>query len=111
MNMNARNLLIAVSVTVLATTNVLAADALLSPRAADHQIKIISSTNSDPNFTAAHTISTAPRVLDNQIKTVAGKTTEVTPSCARMSGTPKEIGACADHPGADMPCCSVAGSK
>jgi hypothetical protein len=112
--MKTRKLLITLSVTVLATVNVFAADALLSPRAAENQIKIVPATNTDPNLTAAWSSSASPRVLDNEIKTVAGKSTAVTPSfnCARyMSGTPKAIGACADHPGAPMPCCPVAVAK
>jgi len=96
------------------TFTVLASDALLSPRAAENQIKIIPTTNTDPNLAAARTSSASPRVLDNQVKIVAGKSSAVSPSldCVRyMSGTPKMISACADHPGAPMPCCSVAAAK
>ena len=112
--MKTRNLLITLSVTALATINVLASDALLSPRAAENQIKISSATNNDPNLAAARWNSASPRVLDNRIKTVAGNSSGVSPSleCVRyMSGTPKIISACADHPGAPMPCCSVAAAK
>jgi hypothetical protein len=101
-------------VAALATINVMASDALLSPRAAENQIKIISSVNSDPNLAATGLTAASPRALDNQLKTVAGKSAAVSPSlqCARqMAGTPKTISACADHPGAPMSCCSVAAAK
>src|SRR5437870_1087278 len=108
--MKTRNLLISMSVAVLATINVMAADALLSPHAKDNQTAI-SGTNTDPNSTAANLVTVAPRVLDNQIKTVAGKSNDVNPAskCARyMTASPKAIGECASHPGAPMSCCSVA---
>src|SRR5690242_5477843 len=111
--MKTRNLLITLSVAILATLNVMAADALLSPRARDNQPRTVSGVNTDPNL-AIRDNSASPRVLDNQIKTVAGKSDDVSPSmkCTRnMTGTPKEIGACADHPGAPMSCCSVAATK
>jgi hypothetical protein len=114
LKMKTRNLLITLSVAALATVNIMAADAVLSPRAAENQIKILRSTNTDPNLTASRLASASPRALDNQVKTVAGKSDAVSPSlnCVRyMSGTPKAISACADHPGAAMPCCSVAATK
>jgi hypothetical protein len=98
----------------MATVNVLAADALLSPRGSDHQSKIVSGMNADPNLAAPGLVSVSPRVGDNQIKTVSGKSTGESPSAAcvrRMSGTPKMIGQCADHPGTPMSCCSVAPMK
>ncbi|HEX4264793.1 MAG TPA: hypothetical protein VH597_10680 [Verrucomicrobiae bacterium] len=112
--MKTRNLLITLSVAALATVNVMAADAVLSPRAAENQVKILPSTNTDPNLTASRLASTSPRALDNQVKIVAGKSDAVSPSlnCARrMSGTPKAISACANHSGVAMPCCSVAAMK
>lgn len=112
--MKIRNLLITLSVAVLATINVMAADALLSPRAAEQQIKKSTGYNTDPNLAASRPTSVSPRVVDNQIKTVAGVDSTVSPSmnCTRyMTGTPKQISACADHPGAPMPCCSVASAK
>jgi hypothetical protein len=112
--MKTRNLLITLSVAAMATVNVLAADALLSPRAMDNQIKAPAAANNDPNLAAPGLRSVSPRLLDNQIKTVAGKSTATTPSleCTRrMGGTPKMIGECADHPGAPMSCCSVATTK
>lgn len=111
--MKTRKLLITLSVAALATVNALSADALLSPRAADHQVKIQPVSNDDPILTSG-LASSSPRLLDNQTKTVAGKSATVTPSlqCTRhMSGTPKDISSCADHPGASMPCCSVAAGK
>lgn len=112
--MKIRTLLIASAVATLTSVNLLAADVALSPRAADHQSHIIAGTNNDPNLAAANPLPVSPRLLERQAKTVGGVDTTVTPSlmCARqMTGSPKMISACADHPGAPMPCCSVAGSK
>jgi len=113
LKMKTRNLLIALTVTAMAAANVMAADVLLSPRAAA-QSKTVAGPNNDPNLAAPGLSSLSPRLLGNQSKTVSGKSTEVTPAsqCTRrMSGTPKMIGQCADHPGAAMSCCSVADAK
>jgi hypothetical protein len=112
--MKTRHLLITLGVAALATMNVMASNALLSPRAAEQQVKTATGFNTDPNLAANRPISVSPRVLDNQIKTVAGVDGAVNPTmnCTRyMGGTPKMISACADHPGAPMPCCSVASMK
>jgi hypothetical protein len=111
--MKTRNLLITLSVAALAAVNVMAADAVLSPRAKDNQSKIVSGTNTDPNHTTQALVATSPRLLDNQIKIVAGQNSDVNIAmqCTRMAGTPKMIGACAEHPGAAMSCCSVAETK
>jgi hypothetical protein len=112
--MKTRNLLITLSVAALATVNVMAADALLSPRATDMQIKIVQATDNSPNLAAARPTSVSPHLLDNSSKTVTGQSTGASPSlaCVRnMAGTPKEISACADHPGLPMPCCAVAATK
>jgi hypothetical protein len=112
--MKTPHLLITLGVAAFATLNVMAADALLSPRAADNQIKIVAGVNNDPNLTATGLASASPRLIDNRVTTVAGASTAVSPSltCTRkMAGTPKMIGACAEHPGAPMSCCSVAAGK
>jgi hypothetical protein len=110
--MKTRNLLITLTVAAFASINVMAGDALLSPRAAEHQSKTVSAVNTDPNLAAPGLVSASPRLLDNQTKTVAGKSTETTMSCAKkMGGSPKMIGVCAEHPGAAMSCCSGAATK
>lgn len=113
LNMKTRNLLIALGVAVMATANVYA-DALLSPKASA-PTKTVSGYNSDPNLTANGLQSASPRVIDSKIKTVPGKSTEVTPSlvCARkMPGSPKMIGACADHAtDTTMSCCAPSAMK
>ena len=114
LKMKTRNLLLTLTVTALASFNVMAVDALLSPRASEHQSKIVSAVNMDPNLAAPGLASASPRLLDNQSKTVAGKSTGESPSAVcvrRMAGSPKMIGLCADHPGAPMSCCSVAPTK
>jgi hypothetical protein len=98
----------------MATLNVFASEALLSPRATDHQSKIMSGVNADPNLAAPGLVSVSPRVIDSQMKTVSLKSTGESPSAVcnrRMDGTPKMIGQCADHPGASMSCCAVAPTK
>jgi hypothetical protein len=105
---------IALTVASLAAINIMAADVALSPRAADREIHTASGPNNDPNLATARPLNVSPRVQDSQIRTAAGTDTTVAPSlqCARMmTGSPKEISACADHPGAAMPCCSVAATK
>jgi hypothetical protein len=114
LKMKTRNLLITLIVTALASINVMATGALLSPRASEQQSKIVAAVNADPNLAAPGLASASPRLLDNQPKTAAGKSTGESPSAVcvrRMGGTPKMIGACADHPGAPMSCCSVADTK
>lgn len=112
--MKTRNLLLTIGAVALTaiTINATANDALLSPRAAELQIKHVSGTNNDPNFAANRNFAVSPRVLDNQIKRVAGSANDFNPSLAcvrKMTGSsPKAISACADHPGAPMPCCAVA---
>lgn len=112
--MKARTLLAVLSVAALATFNVVATDALLTPHAAAMQTKTVPTSTTDPNLAARGLASMSPRLLESQTKTVAGKSDTESSSlqCTRrMAGTPKAISACAEHPGAPMPCCSVAGMK
>ena len=114
LNMKTRNLLIAVGVAAMATMNSLAVDALLSPKASA-PAKTVSGYNADPNLAATGLQSAPPRVVDSKSKTVPGKSNEVTPSlvCARrMSGSPKMIGACAEHAAdTSMSCCAPGAMK
>ena len=110
LKMNTRNLLITLGVAAFATINVMASDALLSPRGSEQQPKFVSGVNTDPNLAAPGLASASPRLVDNKSKTVAGKSTAVTMSCGKyMGGTPKMIGVCAENSGAAMSCCSGAG--
>jgi len=114
LKMKTRNLLITLSVAAFATINVMATDALLSPRASEQQPKFVSGVNTDPNLAAPGLTSVSPRFVDNQSKTVVGKSTGTSASAVcvrRMAGSPKMVSACADHPGAPMSCCSVADAK
>ena len=111
--MKTRNTLMMLSVAVMTTVNALAVEPLFSPKASE-QTRTVSGYNSDPNLAATGLQSAPPRVLESKSKTVAGKSTEVTPSllCTRrMAGSPKMIGACADHHGDPMPCCATSASK
>jgi hypothetical protein len=114
LNMKTRNLLITLGVAALTTANVMAGDLALSPRASDHQANTIPGTNTDPNLTAAIPRGISPRLAESKVTIVSGKETKTSPAllCSqKMSGTPKMVNACAEHPGADMPCCSVAANK
>lgn len=111
--MKTRNLLIALTVASMATLNVLAADTLLSPKAAG-QSKPVSGYNADPDFAATGLQSAPPRVVESQIKIVPGKSHEVTQSliCSRrMSGSPKMVAECAQQSCGTMSCCAPASAK
>lgn len=109
--MKIRNLLTTLGVATLAaiTFNVNASNALLTPRAAGNEIKIVSGVANDPNLVAVNQgLAIAPRAAGNQIATVAGTSNDANPVVAcinNMSGSPKAIQACADHPGT-MPACN-----
>ena len=87
-----------------------AAEPLLSPRAQDNQIKVVSSTVATPSITVAYVDSGAallsPRAQGNQSKVLKGTHNEVNPAlvCLKnMSGSPKAIAECAAH--STMPGC------
>lgn len=107
-----KNILIAIGAVTLAaiTMNATAAEPLLSPRAAGNQIKHVTGTNNDPNLLAVNNGGAllSPRAASNQIKTVSGVANDVNPALVcrnTMTGSPKAIQACTDHPGT-MPACN-----
>ncbi len=109
-NMKAQIILTTIGAAVLAaiTLNANASDALLTPRAAGNQIKIVSAvTAAQPTF-AVQTAS--PRALGSQTKTIATVANDVNPTtaCRNMVTSPKAIQACAEHPTALMECCKPA---
>jgi hypothetical protein len=83
---------------------------LLSPRAAGNQIKHFAGTYNDTDLVAVDQgLALPPRPSGNQIATAAGTNGGVSPASAcvkNMSGSPKAIQACAEHP-ATMPGCNV----
>jgi hypothetical protein len=98
---------------VAAALNVSAADAL-TPRAKENQLKAIKGTDASPNLAApGQNFAATPRSVENRITTVAATGTDADPAiCAKhMTATPKEVAECASHPGAAMPCCTVAVTK
>ena len=106
--MKTRIILTTIGAAVLAaiTINASAGDALLSPRAAGNQTKVVPGvTATQPAFTI-QTIS--PRALGNQAITVSSVANDVnsTITCRNMIGSPKAIQACAANPTAAMPCCA-----
>ena len=109
--MKTRILLATISAAALAaiTINANAGAAYLTPRAAGNQIKHVSGIANDPNLVnTTGIVVVSPRAQGNQIKTVASGANEVTPAMAcvsMMSGNPKSIQACAEHPGT-MPGCN-----
>ena len=96
---------------LVAALNVNAGETYLAPRVAGNQIKQVSGIANDPNLiNTTGIVVVAPRAASNQAASIAGTTTETTPAmaCARtMSGNPKTIQACAEHPAA-MPGCNPA---
>ena len=116
MNMKTRNLLLLGAAAFAAIAlNVNAADALLAPRAAGNQIKVVAGADNNLNLASPTAIAISPRTLANQTKTVAG-TSNVNPAtlCAsHMTAGPKVVQACAANPTAAMPCCTktVAAAK
>ena len=108
-----KNILLTIGAAALAaiTFNAAASGALLSPRAAGNQIKTVASTANDPNLVAVDQgLTISPRAGGNQTTTIATTGNNVSPAaaCAKnMSGSPKAVQACADHPGAMPGCNSV----
>lgn len=91
------------------TLNANASDTRLTPRATGNQSKHVSAVSNNPNpVNPTGLVIVAPRAAGNQAVTVTGISTEVTPAmaCARiMTGSPKTIQACVEHP-ATMPGCN-----
>jgi hypothetical protein len=113
-NMKTRILLTTIGAALLAaiTINVSAGEAYLTPRAAGNQIKRVAGLANDPNLVnTTGIVAASPRAAGNQTATVAGTNTETTPAmaCARnMTGSPKTIQACVEHPGTMPGCNSMA---
>jgi hypothetical protein len=90
-----------------------AADALLSPRAKENQIKVVSSSTEIPATTIAYVDSTSPALLSpraqgNQIKVVKGVFNDRNPylECRNtMTGSPKAVTECSSH--TTMPGCQT----
>ncbi|HZT22685.1 MAG TPA: hypothetical protein VFB55_07235 [Verrucomicrobiae bacterium] len=113
--MKTRNLILTLGVTglVASTLSVAAGGALLSPRAAGNQIKIVSGTAHEAHSTGPAVAAVSPRAAGNSIKVVTGLNDRVNPAtlCAkRMTASPKVVQACAANP-ANMPCCGVTAAK
>ena len=102
-------LLGAVDATFASTT--FAAEPLLSPRTAAHQIKIVNSSVATPAITVAYVDSGSaailPRAQANQIKVVNGANRDANPALAcekTMAGSPKAVAECTSH--TTMPACN-----
>jgi hypothetical protein len=113
--MKIQALLLGAVVATLAASS-FAAEALLSPRAAGNQIKVVAAPAEAPAFTTAAVDSTAalftPRAAGNQIKVVSGTANDVNPAmiCREtMNGTPKAVTECSSH--ANMPGCATLVAK
>src|SRR5271165_2558910 len=92
-----------------------AAEPLLSPRAADNQIKIATSSAVNPSVTVAYvapaTALVSPRAQGNQIKVAAGIANDSNPALAcrnGMAGSPKVVAECSQH--TTMPGCQTVAS-
>jgi hypothetical protein len=108
--MKTRILLTAIGAAALTAITFNANADLLSPRAAGNQIGHFAGTYNDPDLAAVDQgLAPAPRAAGNQIATTAGTNGGVSAAIAcvnSMSGSPKTIQACAEHP-ATMPGCNV----
>jgi len=104
--MKIQALLLGAVVVTLASSS-FAAEALLSPRAAGNQIKVVATPAEAPAVTGASALL-SPRATGNQIKTVAGIANDTNPAAicrATMDGTPKAVTECSSH--ANMPGCAT----
>jgi len=111
--MKTRIILLSVTTAALATINATAGDALLSPRAQDNQIRSVPAIAADTATVTAQSYI-MPRVTENRRAPRPENRPETNPAmlCSRnMVASPKAITACAEHPGAPMPCCGIASSK
>ena len=110
--MKIRNLLLTIGAAALTaiTLNVNAGDVYLSPRAVSNQIKHVSGIANDVNLINTQDILVAsPRAAGNRVTAVAATDSDTNPAlgCVRtMSGSPKAIQACTEHP-ATMPGCNA----
>jgi hypothetical protein len=107
--MKTRILLTILSVAALTAITFNTNGALLSPRAAGNQSKIVSSTANDPDLVAVDQgLALSPRAAGNGIATTAGTNGSVNPAlaCAKtMNGTPKMVQACVQQ--TTMPGCNT----
>jgi hypothetical protein len=109
-NMKTKVLLLGAVVTAFALTS-FAAEPLLSPRAKDNQIKIVTSSIDTQGGTVTYVTSVSPALLSpraqaNQIKVVKGTNNDINPAtvCQKiMSGSPKAVAECSSH--TTMPGC------
>ncbi len=108
--MKTKVLLLGAVVTAFALTS-FAAEPLLSPRAKDNQIKIVTSSIDTQGGTVTYVTSVSPALLSpraqaNQIKVVKGTNNDINPAtvCQKiMSGSPKAVAECSSH--TTMPGC------
>lgn len=89
--MKTRIFLLTIGAAVLAaiTINVSAGNALLSPRAADNQTKIVPAVANEPNLAVANQGTISPRAAGNQVQTVSD--TEILAAKCPVIGSPKYV--------------------
>jgi hypothetical protein len=100
--MKSKLLIVGAFVTVF-TLSTFATGALLSPRAAGNQTKILTSLTLDQSVPAARTVLLSPRAAGNEIATVASKE-KVAVKCPAI-GSPKYLTAAG--PAARTSCCGL----
>jgi len=108
--MKIQALLLGAVVVTLASSS-FAADALLSPRAAGNQIKVVATPAEAVAVTAA-SAQLSPRAAGNQIKAIAGIANDTNPAAVcreTMNGTPKAVTECSAH--ANMPGCATLAAR
>ena len=108
--MKTKVLLLGAVVTAFALTS-FAAEPLLSPRAKDNQIKIVTSSIDTQGGTVTYVTPASPALLSpraqaSQVKVVKGVSNDSNPAmvCRKnMTGSPKAVGECSSH--TTMPGC------
>ncbi|HEY5043490.1 MAG TPA: hypothetical protein VIK53_15975 [Verrucomicrobiae bacterium] len=108
--MKTKALLLGAVVTAFALTS-FAAEPLLSPRAKDNQIKIVTSSIDTQGGTVTYVTSVPPALLSpraqaSQIKVVKGTNNDINAAavCQKtMTGSPKAVAECSSH--TTMPGC------
>jgi len=115
--MKTKILLLGAAITAF-TFSTFAADALLTPRQKDNQVKVATGSIGTQGGAVASVTSGSPALLsprgkDNQTKVVAGVANDSNPGLAcrnNMAGSPKAVSECNSH--TTMPgCMTVAAAK
>ena len=105
--MNTKVLLLGAVVAAFTVTT-FAAEPVLTPRAADNQIKAVTGIAATPAAAVAAPVLLSPRAAGNQITVAKGGNDDLNPALgcpAKMAGSPKTVAECGTH--TTMPGCAT----